>query len=171
MIKIQNNTPTRESIPAFLQGLAPISLADLSWTDPALGVADCKWLPEVDQSPALGEYERYGAETLTIDGDQVIVVRAVVPWSAEEIEADKKAKVPQEVTMRQARLALHAAGLLEGVDAAIASLPEPDKTTAKIEWEYAQTVGRNSGLVPLLAATLGMAEEQIDQLFISAASL
>lgn len=79
--------------------------------------------------------------------------------------------IPAEVTMRQARLALHAAGLLEGVDAAIASLPEPDKTTAKIEWEYAQTVGRNSGLVPSLAAILGMAEEQIDQLFISAASL
>lgn len=79
--------------------------------------------------------------------------------------------VPQQVTMRQARLALHAAGLLEGVDAAIASLPEPAKTTAKIEWEYAQTVERNAGLVPSLAAALGMTEEQIDQLFISASTL
>lgn len=81
------------------------------------------------------------------------------------------APVPQQVTMRQARLALHAAGLLEGVDAAIASLPEPNKTTAKIEWEYAQAVERNAGLVPSLAAALGMTEEQIDQLFISAANL
>ena len=27
--------------------LAPESLADLSWTDPALGVSDAAWLPEV----------------------------------------------------------------------------------------------------------------------------
>ncbi len=35
--------------------------------------------------------------------------------------------IPQEVTMRQARLALLGAGLLGGVDAAIASLPSPTK--------------------------------------------
>lgn len=91
MIKVQNNTATREPIPAFLQGLAPESLADLSWTDPALGVADCKWWPEVDQSPALEQYERYGEETLTVGVGVVVAVRAVVPWTQEEIDAETAA--------------------------------------------------------------------------------
>jgi len=79
--------------------------------------------------------------------------------------------VPQSVTMRQARLALHSAGLLTSVNAAIASMPEPDKTAAQITWEFAQTVDRGFGMVPQLAAALGMTETQIDDLFIAAAQL
>ena len=79
--------------------------------------------------------------------------------------------VPESVTMRQARLALHSAGLLAGVDAAIASLSEPAKTATKIEWEYAQTVDRASGLVPQMATALGMTERQIDDLFTLAGTL
>ena len=79
--------------------------------------------------------------------------------------------VPESVTMRQARLALHAAGLLSSVDTAIASMQEPAKTAALIEWEYASAVDRNAGLVPAMAAALGMSEADIDDLFIAAASL
>jgi hypothetical protein len=86
-------------------------------------------------------------------------------------EAKRVASVPQSVTMRQARLALHAAGLLPSVNAALEALTEPAKTAAIIEWEYAQTVDRNSGLVPELATALGMTELQIDNLFITAATL
>jgi len=79
--------------------------------------------------------------------------------------------VPQSVTMRQARLALHAAGLLTSVDAAIAGMSEPDKTVASITWEFAQTVDRGFGMVPQLASALGMTETQIDALFVAAAAL
>ena len=79
--------------------------------------------------------------------------------------------VPEQVTMRQARLALLGAGLLSSVDAAIASLPSPQKEAAQIEWEYAAVVQRNSGLVPAMAQALGMSEAQIDELFITAAAL
>ena len=79
--------------------------------------------------------------------------------------------VPQSVSMRQARLALLAAGLLPAVNAAIASMPEPDKTQAQITWEFAQTVDRQFGMVPQLASALGMTETQIDDLFIAAAKL
>ena len=79
--------------------------------------------------------------------------------------------VPQSVTMRQARLALHAAGLLTSVNAAIAAMPEPDRTAAQITWEFAATVDRGFGMVPQLAAALGMTETQIDDLFIAAAQL
>lgn len=79
--------------------------------------------------------------------------------------------VPQSVTMRQARLALLGAGLLASVDAAIAGMPEPDKTIAQITWEFAATVDRQYGMVPQLATALGMTETQIDDLFIAAAQL
>lgn len=87
MVKVIGGIATREPIPLFLVGLAPSSLSDLSWTDPALGVQDCAWWPEEDQSPTLQQFERYGDETLTLDPERrvVIVARAVVPWSAEEI--------------------------------------------------------------------------------------
>lgn len=106
MVKIQNGLATREPIPSFLSGLAPESLADLSWTDPALGVSDFAWWPEEDQSPPLGEFERYGAETLTVDAERqvVVVVREVVPWSAEEIaehEAARRAEIAQQIAARR----------------------------------------------------------------------
>lgn len=75
--------------------------------------------------------------------------------------------VPQAVTMRQARLALHGAGLLSAVNAAINAAGE----AAKIEWEYAQEVQRTSGLVPAMAAQLGMNDAQLDALFTAAAAL
>jgi hypothetical protein len=111
MIRIQNNitagsseptlTATRTPIPAFLHGLAPESLGVLSWSDPQLGVQDCKWWPEVDQSPALNEYERYGDETLTVGDGVVVVARAVVAFTAEEIQAHNAEiaqRVMQEIT-------------------------------------------------------------------------
>lgn len=73
------------------------------------------------------------------------------------------------VTMRQARLALHAAGLLDDVAAAIAALSEPAKTAAQIEWEYAQDVARNHGLVLSLAPALGLDDAALDALFAAAA--
>lgn len=79
--------------------------------------------------------------------------------------------VPTSVTMRQARLALLGAGLLDDVDAAIAALPSPQKEAAKIEWEYSQEVQRHNGFVSVLAPMLGMTAEQTDALFIGAAQL
>lgn len=91
MVKVENGSGAREPIPDFLIGLTHESLSDLSWTDPALGVQDCAWWPEDDQSPDLGEFERYGDETLTPDPTRhvVVVTRAVIPWSAEEISAEQ----------------------------------------------------------------------------------
>lgn len=87
------------------------------------------------------------------------------------VAAVKKSKVPQSVTMRQARLALHENGLLVQVDTAIESLEEPDRTEAKIEWEYATSVDRNKSLVEILGPALGLSEEELDDLFILAATL
>jgi hypothetical protein len=76
--------------------------------------------------------------------------------------------VPPVVSMRQARLALHAAGFLDAVNAAVAAMPGAEGASARIEWEYAQEVRRDSPLVRGLADALGLGDEQLDGLFISA---
>ena len=79
--------------------------------------------------------------------------------------------VPPAVTMRQARLALLGAGLLDDIDAAINGLPSPQKEAAKIEWEYSQEVQRHNGFVSVLTPMLGLTKAQTDALFLTAAGL
>lgn len=79
--------------------------------------------------------------------------------------------VPEAVTMRQARLALFAAGKLADVDAAIDALPEPAKTAARIEWDYSNELQRGNPLVAALTPALGLTSEHVDALFIAASAL
>jgi hypothetical protein len=79
--------------------------------------------------------------------------------------------VPQEVTMRQARLALLDAGLLSSVQTAINSLQEPAKTKAQIEWDYSNALQRDNSFVATLGAALGLNDAALDSLFIAASKL
>jgi len=79
--------------------------------------------------------------------------------------------VPQAVTMRQAQLALLQNGLLSAVDSAISSIPGDAGIAARITWEKSSMVERNNALVATLAPMLNLTNEQIDQLFILAATL
>lgn len=81
--------------------------------------------------------------------------------------AEPVVSVPDAISMRQARLALLQADLLSAVDAAVDSLD----TAARIEWEYATEVRRDSVLVAMLAPALGLDDKQVDALFIAAAAL
>ena len=80
-------------------------------------------------------------------------------------------QVPAAVTMRQARLALLGAGLLDDIDAAINALPSPQKEAARIEWEYSAEVQRHNGFVSVLAPLLGLTDAQTDALFVAAKGL
>lgn len=88
-------------------------------------------------------------------------------WDVIDLTEDERAnrqrdkKNAQVVTPRQARLALHAAGLLDQVNTAV----QAAGVEAQIEWEYASTVERNSLLVETLVVTLGFTDEQMDELF------
>ena len=89
------------------------------------------------------------------------------------VNPDKlKPQVPQQVTPRQARLALLQIGKLDAVSAALAAIPDPaQRTAAQIEWEYATVIERNSPLVQSLAAGLNLTDAQLDDLFTQAAGL
>lgn len=85
--------------------------------------------------------------------------------------AKAEAAKPQEVTMRQARLALLGASLLPTVEAAIASMTGNAGTSARIEWEYSNSLKRTQPLVMHLAMGLGLTSEQLDDLFLTASTL
>lgn len=72
------------------------------------------------------------------------------------------------ITMRQARLALLAAGKLADVQAAIEGLSSPIKEAAQIEWEYAATVERDNALLQMLVPALNL---DLDALFAQGSQL
>lgn len=93
-------------------------------------------------------------------------------FTPEELSAHAEAlRLSKTVSMRQARLALLASGILSQIEAAIAALPEPDKSAVTIEWEYAQEVKRSHAWVIALGIQLGLTDQQLDDLFTLAASL
>lgn len=86
-------------------------------------------------------------------------------WVASYVSPDPEpVQVPQVVTIRQAKLALLQAGLLDDVDAAVA---QADRAT-QIEWEYATEVRRGWPTLLTLQTALGLTEQQVNDLFISA---
>ena len=81
-------------------------------------------------------------------------------------------RIPSAVTvisMRQARLALLEAGLLDQVEAALAAIEDPlMRQRAQIEWEYAAEVRRDSPWVVAIAEALELSPEALDTLFTAA---
>lgn len=73
--------------------------------------------------------------------------------------------VPQQVTMRQARLELLARDLLDDVEAVIAAAGR----AAQIEWEYASLVERSNPVIAVVQQQQGFTDAQIDDLFREAA--
>lgn len=100
------------------------------------------------------------------------VIDVVTQVDFERIHTDELyARAPKVVSMRQARLALLQNGLLTQVDATIATMPGVEGEAARIEWEYATEVRRDSALTTGLAGALALSEQQLNELFTLAATL
>ena len=93
------------------------------------------------------------------------------PVNVEWPEAPSSEGIPATITPRQARLALSSQGLLAQVQTAIDSLPESDKEVVTIEWEYAVSIERTSTWISSLGEALGLTVQELDDLFILAATL
>ena len=77
--------------------------------------------------------------------------------------------VPQVVSRFQARAALHLAGLLDTVEAIMASPATP--VLAKLAWADAQEFKRNSPSLLGIAGALALTDAQLDDLFTTAAGI
>ena len=100
--------------------------------------------------------------------DGVLGVYSQADWETmREDEMCARNPVPQQVTMRQARLALLSAGLLDDVEAVISAAGR----AAQLEWEYAAVVDRSNPAVAAMQQQQGMTDAQIDDLFREAAKL
>lgn len=143
--------------------LGPVLLddSDLSPMEPGVHLIPGNCLEDAPPAPQEGKL------IVNQDGAWVLVpLPPVTPPPPAE-----PPKAPSQITMRQARLALLGAGRLADVDAAIATLPSPQRETAQIEWNYAAVVERDSALVALLSTAVGLSQADLDSLFMTAAAL
>ena len=100
--------------------------------------------------------------------DGVLGVYSQADWGTmRDDEMRARNPVPQQVTMRQARLALLSAGLLDDVEMVVAAAGR----AAQLEWEYAAVVERSNPAVAAVQQQESLTDEQIDDLFREAAKL
>ena len=87
----------------------------------------------------------------------------------EDIELKKeyeKSLIPKTITLRQARLYLLSIGLLDDLENII------NKNRAyQIEWEYANSIERETPLVKILGQTLNLDDTAIDNMFMEASKI
>ena len=83
-----------------------------------------------------------------------------------EVAKHKEAIKPKVITMRQARLQLLAAGLLDDVDNMLAA----DRAMS-IWWEYSTELDMYHNMTKVMTDQLGMTQEQVDVMFKEASKL
>ena len=131
--------------------------------------ANSNWVYAWTERDMFTEYEEEVTDDQGVMTTSVVTVQDQI--DAYEAAALAKKREGLVVTMRQARLALAQEDKLQLVEDAIALIPEPDKTTISIEWEYASTVERLSPWIDTMASALGMTDVEMDALFELAATL
>ena len=100
--------------------------------------------------------------------DGVLGVYNQTDWETmRDDEMRARDPVPQQVTMRQARLELLKRALLDDVEAVITAAGRE----AQIQWEYASVVERSNPVIAIVQQQHGMTDAQIDDLFREAAKL
>lgn len=117
-----------------------------------------KFVARLVDDPGQPKWHSKTGEAVDVQADKVIVTFQY---------AAQPDIVPESVSMRQARLALYAAGKLDAVNAAI---EQADKAT-QLSWEYSAALERDNVLINSLAGQLGMTVADVDDLFRAAAVL
>ena len=98
--------------------------------------------------------------------DGVLGVYVQADWETmRDDEMRARNPVPQQVTMRQARLELLKRALLDDVEAVITAAVRE----AQIQWEYASIVERSNPVIAVVQQQQGFTDAQIDDLFREAA--
>ena len=134
---------------------------EATWTDEDDKQVHCQAYADVQMDMLRADVSRLGGDLTEYEPLLAEVEANIQPADPIIVQ------VPQVITIRQAKLALLSAGLLDDVDAAIA---QADRAT-QIEWEYATEIHRNWPTLRSVQGAIGLTDEQVDGLFIRAASL
>jgi hypothetical protein len=78
--------------------------------------------------------------------------------------------VPDEVYGWALREVCMIRGHTAAIEAALANLPEPQRTIASNRWSHKPTISRASSLIAAMQAILGWTSAYVDELFIEAAA-
>lgn len=171
-VNTQTLTATRTSIPQSLQGLSVDTLRNLQTElNPVpTELQDIEFWDEVDatQPYDVATHVFDGTETLTCNAETktVSVVRGIRAKTQEELDAERKARVPSQITPRQCRLQLLALGLLDEVETLCAT----DKAMS-IWFEYSLDFQRSHPMIEAMAVQLGLTQDDMDNFFIEASKL
>ena len=115
-----------------------------------------EWMGRTDKPTP--DYDRTTQGAFFIDGEWTVVDSTEQPTP-----------VPQSVSRFQARAALHLAGLLDQVEGLMVDPSTP--TLARLAWADAQEFKRSSPTIASMAQALGLSDEDVDALFISASAI
>jgi hypothetical protein len=125
--------------------------------------------PEDFSAAASDSPDDHAARVLQILGTiPAIILQALIDGA--ELPA-LPPRVPREIPNWRAKVILAQMGLLSTVEAAIAALPEPEHTVARLAWGGDAKLARSGKTVLSLAAALGLDDDQVDALFIAAEAL
>lgn len=121
--------------------------------------------PSYDYATETLEYREYA----DLNNLQWIKETYIRTLTEDEIE-QRKPKPPNSCTPRQFRLALITLGIdIAMVEQMLNNIQDPtEKQIALIEWEYALEIKRNHPLLGTFASQMGLTEQQLDQIFITA---
>jgi len=99
------------------------------------------------------------------DGEELVV--AIGEEDEASVTFFGPAPVPESVSPADFRIALEIMGLLDGVEAYVATLPK----SAQIKWQYAVTIDRDNALIAAAAESESWSTDQVDAVFRLAGSL
>mgnify|MGYP003392629182 FL=1 len=89
----------------------------------------------------------------------------------EEIEEYYDSIYPEKVTALQFKMQALIQGLNDDIDNAINNLPEPNKSIAKLKYEYATEFIRKDVLVITIGQIIGLSKKEINEFFLNASKL
>ena len=156
----------------YVDAITGISIASEPATNgpvfPPVAGLEFVWARESRYPTDVPEFFGTCPEDADTQVDGVLGVYVQADWETmREDEMRARNPVPQQVTMRQARLALLSVGLLDDVEMVIAAAGRE----AQLEWEYAAVVERSNPAVAAVQQQESLTDAQIDDLFREAAKL
>lgn len=119
----------------------------------------------------LGPYEQYHLTEEAKDNYQYPVDGWIWADNIDSAIAQFANLSKSSITNRQCKLALLSINKYQAVIDFIDTLTEPQKTQAKIEWDFANDIERDNPLFNIVAAGIGLTSSEVDDLFALAKTL